>query len=166
MTLSAMHMVDCTYLYEKHRFLSAVMLSLTAIIGMEMPFINVISKIDLFKTLGRPDMNLSFYNTLNGLEYLYFGEDEKETPFSKKFGKLTKSLCEIVDKFSLIGYSLLDIHDKFSMCNILMMIDKGNGYFYDSQKMQNPKEREIDYDSIENYFRTVFMIGINYCRKE
>lgn len=106
-------------------------------------------------------MNLTFYNSLSGLEYLYFGDDDSETPFSKKYGKLTHSLIEVVDKYSLIGFSLLDIHDKFSMCNILMMIDKGNGYFYDSEKMKNKKEREIDYDFIENYFRTVTIIDYN-----
>lgn len=41
------------------------------------------------------------------------------------------------------------------MCNTLMLIDKANGYFYHPDKVTNPKEKEIDYDSIEDYFRTV-----------
>lgn len=73
-TFAAVHLVDCTYLYDKHRFLASVLLSLTAIIGMEMPFINLISKIDLLQNLGRPDMNLSFYGSISGLKYLFFGE--------------------------------------------------------------------------------------------
>jgi hypothetical protein len=35
-----------------------MMLSLTAIVGMEMPFINAITKVDLMKKLGKPEMNL------------------------------------------------------------------------------------------------------------
>lgn len=76
LNVSALHLVDCTYLYDKNRFLSAVMLSLTAIIGMEMPFINVISKIDLLKHLGRPDMNLFFYSTLSGIEHMFMFDDD------------------------------------------------------------------------------------------
>ena len=30
-----------------------------------------------------------------------------------------------------------------------MRIDKGNGYFYDPEKMSNAKEKEIDYEQIE-----------------
>lgn len=111
------------------------------------------------KTLGRPDMHLFFYSNLSGLEHMFMFEDEQNTPFQKKFGKLTKNLSEVIEKFALVGYVLMDIHDKFSMCNVLMRIDKSNGYFYDAEKVKNPKEREIDYEFIQNYFETVrFMI--------
>ena len=39
-----------------------------------------------------------------------------------------------------------------------MHIDKANGFFYHPDKINNPKEREIDYNSIEDYFRTVSLI--------
>jgi hypothetical protein len=58
MRMSALHLVDVSYLYDRNRFLSAMTLSLTAIIGMEMPFINAITKVDLMKKLGKPEMNL------------------------------------------------------------------------------------------------------------
>lgn len=73
-----MHLVDCTYLYDKNRFLASMMLSLTATIGMEMPFINAITKIDLLKNFGRPDLNLSFYNSISGLEYLFYEDKSPE----------------------------------------------------------------------------------------
>ena len=133
MSLSALHLVDCTYLYDKHRFLSALLLSLTALVGLEMPFLNVITKLDLLKTLGRPDMNLSFYSSISGLEYLFFDQDDpsNQTAFAKKYSNLTKQLCQVIENFNLVGYTLLDIHDKLSMCNVLMQIDKSNGYFLD-----------------------------------
>lgn len=65
---------------------------------------------------------------------------------------MTKNLSEVIENFGLVGYALLDIHDKFSMCNILMKIDKANGYFLEPEKINNPKEKEIDYEFIENYF--------------
>lgn len=85
---------------------------------------------------------------------MFFGDDESDThdqksEFEKKFGVLSKRLCEVVDKFSMIGFTLLDINDKFNMCNIIMMIDKSNGYFYHPEKVKNKKEQEIDYEQIE-----------------
>ncbi len=50
---------------------------------------------------------------------------------------------------------MLDIHNKLSMCNILMLLDKANGYFHDPQKTSNPKEMEIDYESVQNYIESV-----------
>ena len=57
-------------------------LSLTAVINLEVPFLNLITKVDLLGQMGRPDMNLMFYQgTTYGLKYLFFGEyseaDEK-----------------------------------------------------------------------------------------
>ena len=71
MRVSALHLVDCSYLYDRNRFLSALTLSLTATVGMDMPFINAISKIDLLKTLGRPEMGLSFYQNMSGLSLMF-----------------------------------------------------------------------------------------------
>ncbi len=119
MTMVAIHLVDCTYLYDKHRFLSALMLSLTALIGLDMPFINCISKLDLLKTLGRPDMNLSFYSSITGLKFLFFDDENPEAPpFAKKYAKMTKNLCELIENFNLVSYCLLDINDKLCLADV------------------------------------------------
>lgn len=55
------HLVDITHLYDKHRFLAAMTLSLTSLIGLETPFLNFITKVDLLGKFGRPDMGLDFY---------------------------------------------------------------------------------------------------------
>jgi len=57
----AVHLVDASYLYDRYKFLAALTLSLSSLIGMEIPFVNLITKMDLLGTMGRPDMNLMFY---------------------------------------------------------------------------------------------------------
>lgn len=151
MQVSALHLVDASYLYDKHRFLSALSLSLTATIGLELPFINAISKIDLLGKLGRPEMNLSFYQSISGLKYSFIGDEYEEGGFAKKYGKLSKELCDLIERFNMVSYTLIDITNKLLMANILMQIDSQNGYFYDPQKLANPKEREIDYEGVGQY---------------
>jgi hypothetical protein len=110
--MAAVHLVDVTYLYDKHRFLAALTLSLHAAIGLETPFLNMITKVDLLGKLGRPDMGLSFYEGVtSGLKFLYFNEIEagKDDPKSetepkvsamdKKYGKLTGALCELLENY-------------------------------------------------------------------
>lgn len=95
-------------MYDKFKFLSSLTLTLSAIIGMEMPMLNLISKVDLIAKMGRPDMNLMFYEgCTNGLKYLFFAEYETATenslddsPFTRRFSSLTKSLCELVEGYS------------------------------------------------------------------
>ena len=43
----AVNMMDASYLYDRYKFLSAMTLSLTSLIGIEIPFINLITKMDL-----------------------------------------------------------------------------------------------------------------------
>ena len=48
MQVCATHLVDCSYLMDVHKYLSAVTLSMTAKIGFEdAPIINIITKLDL-----------------------------------------------------------------------------------------------------------------------
>lgn len=42
-----------------------------------------------------------------------------------------------------------------TMCNILLQLDRGNGFFYDPEKVNNPKEMEIDYEAVERYIESV-----------
>ena len=109
----AVHLVDVSYLYDRYRFLSAMTLCLTSLIGMEIPFINFITKVDLLKTMGRPDMNLMFYNgTTSGLKFLFFDEYDKASEakqaerstqikpnFSNRFAALTTALCELLENY-------------------------------------------------------------------
>lgn len=148
MQMAALHLVDVSYLYDKHRFLSALSLSLTATIGLELPFINAISKIDLMGTLGRPEMGLSFYSSISGMRYSFEPDSDTSTPFEKRYGKLSVELCDLIERFNMVAYTLIDITNKMLMANIMLQIDSANGYFYDPQKLANPKEQEIDYEGL------------------
>ena len=81
--LVAVHLIDVSYLYDRYRFLSAMTLSLTSLIVSDIPFLNLITKVDLLAKMGRPDMNLMFYQgTTSGLKYMFFGEYEKAKEYN------------------------------------------------------------------------------------
>lgn len=62
-------------MFDRFKFLASLTLSLSAVIGMELPLINLITKVDMLAKLGRPDMPLDFYEgCTHGLKYLFFGE--------------------------------------------------------------------------------------------
>ncbi|KAJ2337941.1 hypothetical protein GGF43_006993, partial [Coemansia sp. RSA 2618] len=95
---------------------------------LEMPHVNVLSKIDLLAQLGELDFNLEFYTAVMDLDYLLFHLNEREP--SARFGELNKAVCGLIEDFGLVGFSTLCITDKHSVATLLKEIDKANGYIF------------------------------------
>lgn len=126
--IAAVHLVDAHLCSDPGKYLSALLLSLTSMLHLELPHINILSKIDLIENYGKLAFNLDFYTDVQDLSYLQF--DLKQDPFSTKYRKLTKDLCELVEDFSLVNFATLNIQDQESVANIVKLIDKCNGYIF------------------------------------
>merc|ERR1712216_275818 len=46
----------------------------------------------------------------------------------KKYGKLTRELCELVEDFGLVNFATLSIEDKESVTRLVRLTDKCVGY--------------------------------------
>ena len=47
----------------------------------------------------------------------------------RKYGKLTRGLCELVEDFGLVSFLTLSIEDKESVRRVVQLVDKSVGYF-------------------------------------
>ncbi|KAM0973352.1 hypothetical protein FF1_016706 [Malus domestica] len=117
--LTAVHLVDAHLCSDPGKYVSALILSLSTMLHMELPHINVLSKIDLIESYGKLAFNLDFFTDVEDLSYLQYKLDQD--PRSAKYRKLTKELCEVVEDYSL---------DKESVGNLVKLIDKSNGYIF------------------------------------
>ncbi|XP_066372914.1 GPN-loop GTPase QQT1-like [Miscanthus floridulus] len=137
MGLTAMHLTDVHLCCDPGKYVSALLLSLSTMLHMELPRINVLSKIDLIENYGNLAFNLDFYTDVQDLSYLQYHLEQD--PRSAKYRKLTKELCDVIDDFGLVNFSTLDINfstldiqDKKSVGNLVKLIDKSNGYIFSS----------------------------------
>ncbi|XP_074574272.1 GPN-loop GTPase QQT1 [Curcuma longa] len=128
--LTAVHLVDAHLCCDPGKYVSALVLSLTTMLHLGLPHINVLSKIDLIENYGRLAYNLEFYMDVEDLSYLQYHLDQD--PRSSKYRKLTKELCDVIEDFGLVNFSTLDIQDKESVGNLVKRIDKSNGYIFDN----------------------------------
>ncbi|XP_042418533.1 GPN-loop GTPase QQT1-like [Zingiber officinale] len=128
--LTAVHLIDAHLCCDPGKYVSGLILSLTTMLHLELPHINVLSKIDLIENYGKLVYNLEFYTDVEDLSYLQYHLDQD--PRSSKYRKLTKELCDIIEDFGLVNFSTLDIQDKESVGNLVKQIDKSNGYIFDS----------------------------------
>eukprot|EP00249_Psilotum_nudum_P009153 c21740_g1_i3 orf=390-1070(+) len=148
--LTAVHLVDAHLCSDPGKYISALLLSLTSMLHLELPHINVLSKIDLIESYGKLDFNLDFYTEVQDLSYLQYCLDQNL--HSAKYRKLTKELCELIEDFSLVSFTTLDIQDKQSVANLVKLIDKTNGYIFasiegDVNEFAKIAARSLDWDN-------------------
>ncbi|KAB5526593.1 hypothetical protein DKX38_020440 [Salix brachista] len=105
--LTVVHLVDAHLCSDPGKYVSALLLSLSTMIHLELPHINVLSKIDLIESYGKLAFNLDFYTDVQDLSYLQHHLDQD--PRAAKYRKLTKELCNVVQDFSLVDFTTLDI---------------------------------------------------------
>jgi GPN-loop GTPase len=98
---------------------------------MDLPHLNVLTKIDKLSTYESLLFNLDFYTEVQDLSYL-LPHLEAESSFmnSSKFKGLNAAIAELVESFGLVGFETLAVEDKKSMMHLLQVIDRASGYAF------------------------------------
>lgn len=68
--LAAVHLVDSHYCSDPAKFISVLLTSLSTMLQVELPHVNVLSKADLIEHYGKLAFNLDFYTEVMDLQYL------------------------------------------------------------------------------------------------
>ena len=130
--LTAVHLVDAHHCADPAKFISVLLVTLSTMVQLEMPQVNLLSKVDIIEKYGELDFNLDFYTDVLDPERLlpFLRAQEGTSPFAKKHAKLNAAIVELVDDFSLVSFGTLNIQDKESVARALRSIDKANGYCF------------------------------------
>jgi GTPase SAR1 family protein len=164
--LCSVNLVDSYYATDPAKFISVLLMSLSSMLQIELPHVNVLSKMDLIKQYGNLKFNLDFYTDVLDLGYLAesIGEEEEgeakaNTPakavkfnFSKKFKKLNEKISELVQDYSLVSFLTLNIQKRQSVIRCIQQIDKANGYLFghlDDQDLINSYMGNVNSEDVE-----------------
>ncbi|KAI8644529.1 hypothetical protein BD408DRAFT_474882 [Parasitella parasitica] len=126
--LVAVNMVDAHYCTDPAKYISVLLLALKTMIQLELPHVNVLSKVDLIESYGKLRFNLQYYTDVMDLSYLL--DSLNEDPFGSKYKKLNEALCDLIQDFSLVGFYTLCVEDKDSMTRLQQVIDKAGGFVF------------------------------------
>jgi len=126
--LAALNLVDAHYCTDASKYISMLLVCLNTMIHLELPHVNVLSKMDLLEQYGELDFGLEYYTDVLDLEYLM--QVLEKQPGSKRFHALNEALIELVDDYALIRFHTLDVQDKDSMVSLLKALDTAGGYMY------------------------------------
>mmetsp|Transcript_17881 Transcript_17881/g.29378 ORF Transcript_17881/g.29378 Transcript_17881/m.29378 type:complete len:220 (-) Transcript_17881:16-675(-) len=130
----AVHLVDSHYCSDASKYISVLLVSLSTMLHLELPHINILSKIDLMKRFGKLAFSLDYYTEVQDLSYLL--EHLDSDPFSQRFSSLNRALCELVEDYGLISFQTLNISNKNSALKVLKEIDKVLGYVQSSSELE------------------------------
>ncbi|KAH9983810.1 cytoplasmic protein [Russula compacta] len=124
--LAAVHLCDSHYVTDAAKYVSVLLLSLRAMLHLELPHINVLSKIDLLTQYGDLDFNLEFYTEVQDLSHL----ENALSSASPRYSRLNMAICGLIEDFGLVGFETLAVEDKHSMLNLTRVIDRATGYVF------------------------------------
>lgn len=167
-SLAAIHIVDGICLTDATKFISTLILCLTAMTGMEMPFLNVLNKINLLADFPKLKFRLNDFLTSDGLRYILqaeeyqekamlesmYGEtkDEYETikkGFYLKYKGLNSKIAELVEDYSSVSLVPFDMTDKRYMAYVVALSDKATGF--NMENKYSDLEKKLDYTAILEY---------------
>lgn len=139
--LVSVTLIDCMMCVSPHAYVSAVMLSLSMMINLELPHVNILSKMDTMRKLS-PEMafKLEYYlrageGDLEALVQKVFTLTDSEAPhpLDVSYGKFLRSISQVVEEFSLVGFVPLAVEDKESALHVLSVCDKANGFSFSAE---------------------------------
>ncbi|KAB2613271.1 hypothetical protein D8674_035587 [Pyrus ussuriensis x Pyrus communis] len=109
------YLLDSQFITDVTKFISGCMASLSAMIQLELPHVNILSKMDLAPR--KKDIEDFLYPEPQVLL------SELNQRMAPQFAKLNKSLIELVDDYSMVSFLPLDLRKSSSMSYVLAQID-------------------------------------------
>ncbi|CAG8540653.1 3207_t:CDS:2, partial [Ambispora leptoticha] len=129
-------LLESQFVQDKSKFFAGVLSAMSAMISLEIPHINVMSKMDLLGKVKRRELERYF----DPDPLLLTEEVNAET--NPKFHKLNKAIVQLIDDYNMVSFLPLNINDEESVEVVLSHIDNATQYGEDLE----PREPEDDFD--------------------
>ncbi|MPC08970.1 GPN-loop GTPase 3 [Portunus trituberculatus] len=115
----AIFVLDAGYMVDAARFLSGSLTALATMVQLEVPHINILTKMDLLNRAARQQLEMFLEPEIHEL----LASEHNVSRFNKKYHKLTHALGKVLDDFSLVRYIPLNINDEESLTDVLIQTD-------------------------------------------
>ena len=161
--LCATYLLEATFVVDRAKFFAGTLSAMSAMIMLEIPHVNVLSKVDLVKgSVSRkemkrfidPDTTLLDDDPANTDAMIASaqipGADPSEADSvmaGGSFQRLNKAVAQLIDDFSMVSFLQLDVQDEDSVGAICSYIDDAIQY-HEAQEPKEPND-EITYNDTD-----------------
>ncbi|KAL5275196.1 GPN3 family protein [Megaselia abdita] len=137
--ICSVFLVDSQFMIDGAKFLSGSMAALSVMVNIEMPHINVLTKMDLLSKVSKGKLDKYLDPDPHGL----LGEVTTESSWGRKYRKLSEAIGSLIVDFSLVKFIPLNFNDNESIQDLLLQIDNVIQYGEDADvKVNDFDERE------------------------
>ncbi|XP_050519979.1 GPN-loop GTPase 3 [Daktulosphaira vitifoliae] len=111
-------LVDSQFMVDGPKFISGTMAALSVMINLELPHINVLSKMDLLSKTARKHLD----NFLEPDPRALLSDVKSNTAWGKKYCYLSKRIGQMIEDYSLVRFVPLNIKDENSIADLQLTI--------------------------------------------
>ncbi|CAG8578002.1 7471_t:CDS:2 [Paraglomus brasilianum] len=138
-SICGVYLLESQFIEDKSKFFAGVLSAMSAMISLEIPHINVMSKMDLLGDVNNQMMERYF----DPDPLLLLEEVNRNT--NTRYHSLNEAIAQLVDDYNMVSFLPLNIRDEDSVASILSHIDNATQYGED----QEPTEPKDEYDENE-----------------
>ncbi|CDK27761.1 unnamed protein product [Kuraishia capsulata CBS 1993] len=151
-SLCATYLLEAPFIIDRSKFFSGALSAMSAMILLELPHINILSKIDLVKDSVSKRELKRFLNP-DPLILADKSNDDDFIDINPRFRKLNKAIANLVDEFGMVQFLPLDCSSKDtsdSVATILSYIDDVTQWS-EAQEPKEPKDEAEEEDFEQDY---------------
>ncbi|CAI7588513.1 unnamed protein product [Penicillium glandicola] len=147
--------INITFVIDKAKFFAGTLSAMSAMLMMEMPHVNILSKMDQVRDMVTRRELKRFTNV--DVQLLQEKEEDDLTaganPMAAEslmsggsFKQLNRAVGQLIDDFSMVSFLQLDVSDEDSVAAIVSHIDDAIQY-HEAQEPREPKDAvEVNYE--------------------
>eukprot|EP00047_Mylnosiga_fluctuans_P005872 m.243259 g.243259 ORF g.243259 m.243259 type:complete len:289 (+) comp14198_c0_seq1:336-1202(+) len=140
--VAAIYLLDSQFMSEPSKYFSGILSSLATMIRLEIPHVNVLSKMDLVPEEQQADIE-SYLNPDPRFLLNVMSQSDRRR------NRLSEAIASLVDEYSMVQFIPLDRTDEDSVSNVLMLADHVLQYGED-EEVRIPEEEAEDDDGDED----------------
>ncbi|KAJ8957811.1 hypothetical protein NQ318_001807 [Aromia moschata] len=120
-SICSIFLVDVQFMTDGAKFLSGTMAALSVMVNLELPHVNILSKMDLLSKGARKRLD----GFLEPDSHSILGDVELSgnTAFNEKHRKLTETIGKLIEDYSLVRFIPLNLKDHENLSDVLLTID-------------------------------------------
>eukprot|EP00879_Flechtneria_rotunda_P005279 GHRR01005565.1.p1 GENE.GHRR01005565.1~~GHRR01005565.1.p1 ORF type:complete len:273 (+),score=103.11 GHRR01005565.1:450-1268(+) len=123
-TVAAVFCLDVAFVSEPSKYIAGAMQALAAMVKLELPHINLLTKMDLAE-----DKQMVQEFLIPDLQLL---QDSLSASTGPRFKRLNAAVASLLDEWSLVSFVPLDITDEDSIGDVLLQVDMAIQYGEDA----------------------------------
>ena len=152
-SLCAAYLLESSFVIDRAKFFAGTLSAMSAMVMLEMPHINILSKMDQARELiSRRELkkfatvDVQSLQDDDGDEYADEEEEQKVAGGKRSFKQLNRAVSQLIDDFSMVSFLQLDVQDEDSVAAVLSHIDDTT-QFHEAQEPREPQDQqEVDWE--------------------